>query len=80
MAYLKRDRNAAAEYKDYLMLGEMVSLILNVIGVSTIRKQILMRNFPIIPRSHLLQISRTLRATEQLLPVLMSYDHKKMTF
>lgn len=40
MAYLKRDRNAAAEYKDYFMLGEMVSLTLNVIGVSTIRKQI----------------------------------------
>lgn len=26
MAYLKMDRNAAAEYKDYLVLGEMVSL------------------------------------------------------
>lgn len=40
MAYLKMDRNAAAEYKDYFVLGEMVSSTLNGIGVSTIRKQI----------------------------------------
>lgn len=35
MACLEMDRNAAGEYRDYFMLEKMVSLTLNVIGVST---------------------------------------------